>query len=103
MLSTLRISGKDVTKYMVASLLVELKIEATIFETLSSVEFDDDFVIETGVSIDIYKQEKEGIKKLWDALRKRFDLSCAHIKTHDFSGCIFNYLRPSECPFVKKK
>lgn len=82
------------------------RLSTTITESLSTVEDDDgNFCIEPGVLVEIYTKEahKSLLGRLWPVLQSHFPIECAHVQTHDFAGCIFDFLRPSSCPFTVRK
>ena len=55
--------------------------------------------IETGCNIVIPGVEKKEVKKLWPCLKKRYDLRCAHVSNPPvFSGCVYDYIRETDCP-----
>ena len=55
---------------------------------------------EPSLIVSLYKSSKsEVVDRVWPALRDAFTLECAHVKASDgFSGCIYDYMRPSHCP-----
>lgn len=54
--------------------------------------------IEEGCRI-VMAADHEKIQKLWPQLKTNFGLRCAHVKRESFfSGCIYDYLKESECP-----
>ena len=88
-------------------ILKELKISATVFPTISSVETRGMWASEVGVSMDIYGCKKDDIcSRVWPAFQKRFaSLECAHVKEGGFafSGCLHDYQQPSVCPEKQRK
>ena len=45
------------------------------------------------------KDVRKNVSSMWNLLKNKYDLTCAHLKIHGhFSGCIYDYLRPSLCP-----
>ena len=44
------------------------------------------------------------VEKVWKIVKKKHNLTCAHVNVnHNWSGCIYDYLRPSSCPGNKSK
>jgi len=71
------------------------KINCRVIETLSVV--DDN--IETGCLITFGKEynDKTSVNNIWNLIKK--DYICSHIKIDGlFDGCIYDYIRPSNCP-----
>lgn len=101
---TLRISTRDKVNASrmcadVVDLLVKLGIQSTVHPTISSVKYDNS-VREAGVSVDLYNVEKSVIvSNLWPLLKDSYSLECAHVLTEGFSGCYFDWIRESSCPF----
>ena len=55
--------------------------------------------IENGCNISFHKMDKKDINSTWDLLKKRYKLGCAHLTVYPiFSGCIYDYIRESNCP-----
>lgn len=41
---------------------------------------------------------------VWNNLKSKFDLNCAHLHAHsNYEGCIYDYVRSSDCPSSEKK
>ena len=59
-----------------------------------------EYYIEKGCNILLPGLNKKLIgEKVWEPLKKEFKLNCAHLKVNDkFDGCIYDYLRKSNCP-----
>ena len=55
---------------------------------------------EIGCSINLCGLHRDHIEHdVWPILKKKFDLSCAHIKVEGmFSGCVYNLFGKSRCP-----
>ena len=44
-------------------------------------------------------EHKPEVARLWDTLRSRFGLGCAHLSIPgQYHGCVLDFLRPSGCP-----
>ena len=53
--------------------------------------------IEHGCQITINKHNKKKLNHLWKTLQSKENINCAYFKTHNFSGCILDYLRDTLC------
>ena len=90
-----------------AMVLSTLQLPATVHDTASSI--DDDcrvWNVEKGVVIELYNASKHDVcHRLWPQLRDIFHLECAHVREvgGGFSGCIYNWMRPSACPMVERQ
>jgi len=39
------------------------------------------------------------LKNIWNHLKSKYDYNCAHVrKENNFGGCIYDYMRDSNCP-----
>jgi hypothetical protein len=61
-------------------------------------------ISEPSVVISLYKCSKSDVSdRIWPALRDAFTLECVHVKSTDgFSGCVYDYMRPSNCPKARR-
>ena len=41
---------------------------------------------------------KTEVARAWSELQRRFGLTCAHVQTQKFGGCVYDFLRDSHCP-----
>ena len=69
----------------------------------TSLEKTNEYQEETGCriifGIPSNKEPHREIKKIWDKLKLNHSLDCAHVSIDlNWSGCIYNFLRPSICP-----
>ena len=88
----------------ILGILCDENLSASVYQVLSSVRNDDNCCMkEYGAIILLHSSTKEQVSKLWTKLRDTYNLECAHVATHDFRGCIFNYLQPSACPYEQRK
>ena len=60
-------------------------------------------VIEKGCRILFNRISKDELKNVWKDIKINHELNCAHVLVPTiFSGCILDFLRPSQCPGSKK-
>ena len=86
---------------LVAKFLAEMNIAADVTSNSSVIETEHGgtFTIERGCRILLSGQQPEVVGQLWPKLKEEFGLQCAHFKQESmFSGCIYDYLRDSNCP-----
>lgn len=85
--------------------LCEMNMQGTVTASVSSV--DDDLYqcyAEAGVILDLYKSSKQEVtERLWPQLRDIFSLECAHITAPDFRGCVYDWMRESQCPASRRR
>jgi hypothetical protein len=99
--STLSISShsikdcNDVVKYM-----RELKIPCLVSSNKSIIRSNGKHIIENGCQIKMVSHDSEVIDtNFWIKTKNKFGLSCAHLEVEGkFKGCIYDYLRSSNCP-----
>ena len=76
-------------------------ISATLVETSSVVDNlkSGNWYREAGVRIELHGVSKPIVRKLWDHVRLRKRVECAHVRVLDgsFAGCVLDYLSPSLC------
>ncbi len=79
----------------------ELNLPCSVTENCSilSSSDDDSTYIEDGCQIIFQEDEKHTVESIWEELQQKFSLKCAHLvgRVH-FNGCVYDYLRPSDCP-----
>ena len=93
-------------KLEIATMMADLSQGCTVYETISSVDNEaGEYHLEIGAVIEVYNVTKEIIEnKIWPTLKERLGLDCAYISiSKQFSGCIYDYLRSSICPFKLRK
>ncbi len=58
------------------------------------------YEIEKGCNITLCGLNEKYIESLvWEPLKKEFNLNCCHINmTKTYRGCMYNFIRPSDCP-----
>lgn len=79
--------------------LKQLNIPANVTSNLTIVKKNDEMVNEIGCTIIYSCDIKKMYNELWQPLKKKYYLTCAHIdvKSH-FQGCIYDLYRKSKCP-----
>ena len=87
----------------VANLMLNLGIISKITKNYSIVRSDGNIIKEHGCDIKFTSfKNKQQIIKSWDNLKEKYNLTCAYLEIpNKFSGCIYNYINPPECPFLK--
>tara|TARA_A100001015_G_C14894261_1_gene673737 strand:- start:155 stop:457 length:303 start_codon:yes stop_codon:yes gene_type:complete len=73
-------------------------IDARIIETKSIINKE----LEYGciITLDPEYSSKKNVHNVWNIIKK--DYICSHLKIDGlFDGCIFDYLKPSICPYYK--
>ena len=99
--SILSISSKKITSCdIVADFLQKNKIMCSVSENTSVVPYNGVYKIEKGCQISLNSHKPDLIDlKFWNALKEEFGLTCAHLNVKGkFKGCIYDYLRESNCP-----
>ena len=97
----LSISSKNITDCSnVIKTLKKLNIIAQVNHNKSIVKENNKLIIENGCNIKFIELQKNlTLKKTWEILKKNHCLNCAHLEIPGkFSGCIYNFIRPSNCP-----
>jgi hypothetical protein len=88
-------------------ILCHLKLGGTATKTLSSVDDEQGcWCAESGIKLELHGVSKEDVcERLWPLLKQRFHLECAHVRLCNghFSGCIFDWMRPSACPVSQRR
>ena len=99
--SILSISKNSLSCQEVAEYLAKSGIEANIISNIS-IEYKTNtkkYTTTQGCAINLCGLNIEKYPQLWDSLKNKFDLTCAHLKIDGiYSGCIYNYLKESSCP-----
>ena len=100
---TLSISSKNITNCdQVLTYLQHCCIPCDITSNKTILLKNNKYEVENGCRIIFSDKKKVVDESLWNNLKDKFKLDCAHIKADDiFSGCINDYLRPSACPGMK--
>jgi len=91
-------SGKIKNCKQVALLLKECGIISNIKSNYSIVKNNNNYIIENGCNISIFKSSVYDIPKIWNILQYNYNLSCMYLEVKNFKGCIFNFLRKTKCP-----
>ena len=82
-------------------------IEARITHNKSIIVNNNETTVENSCELVFTKMKSEELKKgiLWNKLKKKIDLNCAHLEIPNvFTGCIMNFLNDSYCDlFIKDK
>ena len=99
--------GELIDIVTVAKILCDLRILGTAIPTVSAIlQKDDSLDVEHGFIVCLYSIEKTDITdKIWPTFQSKFpSIKCAHIKDSEGSSCcIFDYNRPSLCPFNQRQ
>ena len=77
---------------VVLLLLCDMKVEARVIPTTSVVCKGTTYEIEKGCNIKLFKVDKNTIRCVWDEMKIKFGLHCAHIKYEEFDGSILEWL-----------
>ena len=77
---------------VVLRLLCDMKVEACVIPTTSVVCKGTTYEIEKGCNIKLFKVDKNTIRSIWDEMKIKFGLHCAHIKYNEFDGSILEWL-----------
>tara|TARA_B100000683_G_C12015623_1_gene359798 strand:- start:155 stop:490 length:336 start_codon:yes stop_codon:yes gene_type:complete len=96
----LSISKKHLNCLEIAKYLKTVGIMASITPNTTVVCNQHKCKLENGCRILLNDCDKQIIKeKIWEPIKNKNQLNCAHIKIpNTFSGCIYDYLRDSNCP-----
>ena len=85
-------------RHVVLLLLCDMKVEARVIPTTSVVCKGTKYKIEKGCNIKLFKVDKNTIKSIWDKMKTKLCLHCAHIKYNEFDGSILEWLNnPVRC------
>ena len=76
---------------VVLRLLCDMKVESRVIPT-TSVVCKEIYKIEKGCNIKLFKVDKNTIRSIWDEMKIKFGLHCAHIKYNEFDGSILEWL-----------
>ena len=84
----------------VVNTLKNLGIISQVNHNISIVKNNDKFITENGCNIKFIEFPKnQSLKNTWEILKINHELTCAHLEIPGkYTGCIYNYLRPSSCP-----
>ena len=98
--SDLNISAKYLDCNDVLNTLYDCGIKCSVTPNKSIICNDNNCYIEKGCLITLNGlSHKEIEHKVWNPLKNRFNLNCAHLNIHGYYiGCILNFIRPSNCP-----
>lgn len=99
--SILSISSKKINScHDVAEKLKEFGILSQVKSNETIMVENGKYYIEKGCNILLPGLNRKFIgEKVWEPLKEEFELDCAHLKVNDkFNGCIYDFLRPSNCP-----
>ena len=78
------------------------KRTATVSETQSIVEnLFGGYVHERGARV--LFSDSAGLREGWEIFAAAYHLKCAYVVTHNFRGCIHDFLNESRCPGKKRK
>lgn len=54
---------------------------------------------ENGCVVTLHDTSRRQLRSVWQHIRDRHDLSCAHVLVDNtFSGCIYDFIRSTACP-----
>ena len=83
---------------IVLRLLCDMKVEARVIPTTSVVCKGTKYEIEKGCNIKLFKVDKNTIRSIWEKMKTKLCLHCAHIKYNEFDGSILEWLSdPVSC------
>ena len=85
-------SSVSVEEEVVLQLLCDMKVEARVIPTTSVVCKGTTYEIEKGCNIKLFKVDKNTIRSIWDEMKTKLCLQCAHIKYNEFDGSILEWL-----------
>ena len=97
---TLSISSKNIPNCKkVAQLMVNLGIVSSITPNYTVLDSMYGHYIENGCKIFMGSTDINDIRKVWNPLKKEYNLNCAHLHIKGkYSGCIYDFFRDSNCP-----
>ena len=95
MVGILSLSGRGLACADVVNAMIKLGINGDVTQNVSVV----DGIEESGCRVAIATVPyKESVRSLWTHISHTSTLTCAHVRIDDvFSGCVLDYLRPSQC------
>ena len=107
--SKLSISSKKLTNcHEVIELLYQVGIPCKVVETESVVKQTTSrgnpyYIKEPGCEITLCGVDPNKIyQNVWKPLQTKFELGCGHLQVgQQFSGCIYRYVQPYQCPKPK--
>ena len=88
----------------IVDLLINLQILGNVSSNKTIIKKNNKYFLEKGCKIIIANHQnidskKDIEKKLWEPIQNKFNLECAYINvSNNFNGCIYDYLRKSNCP-----
>ena len=90
--------GQRAYIHVVLQLLCDMKVEARVIPTTSVVCKGTKYEIEKGCNIKLFKVDKNTIRSIWEKMKTKLCLHCAHIKYNEFDGSILEWLSdPVSC------
>ena len=98
-MTDLYISSKKLDCHTVVSLLLKFKINGWVHPN-QTVRCDKNLNCwtENGCHIKLVDElPKKKIVLAWNKLKNNLPIDCAYIRTHNFKGCILDFVRESEC------
>lgn len=98
---TLSISSHKITDCSkVVNTLKKIGVISQVNHNTSIVKENNKFIIENGCNIKFIEFPKHlSLKNTWKILKNNHKLTCAHLEIPGkYTGCIYNYLRPTSCP-----
>ena len=100
--SVLSVSSKKINHCRdVAQLLFDMNIACKVSENNTVLRNSkDEYSMETGCTVTLTGLDPKHIpKQVWEPLKQRFGLTCAHLHIHgQYQGCLYNYLHKYKCP-----
>ena len=96
--STISVSKKNLDCSQIANILSKHGILSSITSNITTIPH-----IENGCNITQSISNKTEIINIWNILKDKYNLTCAHLKINDkYDGCILDFIKKSECkPFNK--
>jgi len=88
------ISKKNLSCEDVIANLLKANINCSITKNITLI----DGKIESGCKITTTISSENDVRKVWDISKNQFDLTCAHLETSNYEGCILGFLHKRSCP-----
>ena len=93
------ISRRNLTCDEIVLMLQKAKVYSYVVPTKSVINYGSEYMIENGCQIHLFNQTKPEIESLWNKIKTKNDLQCAHLMIpNTFNGCVYDYLSKSKCP-----
>ena len=99
--SELSISSKNINSCNdIANFFADMNIMCSVTENITVIEEKGEMILEKGCRIKMGSHKPDIInKEFWNKIKNKYNLDCAHLHVEGkFKGCIYDYIRDSNCP-----